>query len=71
MERFRRFERLKRFRQLTLGLCQKKKGIKFSRKMGSEMSLFYLENLQELGNVEKIIESTTQKTFYILKEEGF
>jgi len=35
------------------------------------MSLFYLENLQESGNVEKIIESTTQKTFYILKEEGF
>lgn len=35
------------------------------------MSLFYLETLQESGNIEKIIESTPQKTFFILTEEGF
>src|SRR5665647_3282980 len=43
MKRLGRFERLKRFRQLTQVLCLKKKGIEFSRKRDSKMSLLYLD----------------------------
>jgi len=35
------------------------------------MSLFYLENLQESGNIGKIIDPTAKKTFYILTEGEF
>ena len=43
MKRLGRFERLKRFRQLTQVLYLKKKASEFSRKRGSKMSLLYLD----------------------------